>query len=561
MASILRIALCFLICALPQLVSANIGVLRAGEHGDFTRITVSLLRDVTELRHEQLGPTTFALVISPAPTGLDSSRLFDRIDRSRLKSIVQTDRGFELSVNCKCQPTVVLQGPNLIVVDVFDDVDLDPDTLPIFPDALGGVPRTLHELTPSALRNETFQLDYSVVDRVSRKVSSRLAETFQVEGFSELAPAILDSAGHDSLSELINVPGSRVGPASRCLWSAKVWGYLEGTSIDVDKEAQYGRLPVDLSHFDNLDALFDAEAIRFLASGRLEEARVVIMLTEKEFEEIDAYDAFERMIAGAFHIESQRFGDCNPLDDILLAAMRRPSDIPNRMKIATMVTFEKLPLGLQIILFPRLEELFSELSENAFPEVKKHLRTETALAYRMPMEQIESEYAPDPDTLAALTVELRGTDLEIESWHASFLSYLENGRYFDAVSSLSTDTPLSRVDRQRAVTDLVDHLVSYAETVTFVQIALASVPYFDPPPSQKALVGLKERLEKEGFAPLATSTDPTGKATHDGSTTEMGLIRDDTDIRTFKNWSVAEARERIEEAERLRRELLARLSR
>ena len=82
-----------------------------------------------------------------------------------------------------------------------------------------------------------------------------------------------------------------------------------------------------------------------------------------------------------------------------------------------------------------------------------------------------------------------------------------------------------------------------------------------PPPSQKALVGLKERLEKEGFAPLATSTDPTGKATHDGSTTEMGLIRDDTDIRTFKNWSVAEARERIEEAERLRRELLARLSR
>ena len=82
-----------------------------------------------------------------------------------------------------------------------------------------------------------------------------------------------------------------------------------------------------------------------------------------------------------------------------------------------------------------------------------------------------------------------------------------------------------------------------------------------PPPSQKALVGLEERLEKEGFAPLATSTDPTEKATYDGPTTEMGLIRDDTDIRTFKNGSVAEARERIESAERLRRELLARLSR
>lgn len=575
MAEFVRITIVVLVGILPQLVMANTGILRGGEHNDFTRITISIEDDVREIRQEQIGPKLYRLVVSPPPTTLDSSRLFDRIGQNRLNSIVQTESGLVIGVNCDCQPSTILDRPNLIVVDIHEVGGTHPDALPSLPTEVGVLPKSSRIATP---QNELFKLDHSLVDRINRTVSAQLVDTFHIKGFAELAHAVSDPVDPDPSQQRIVQTVLRDGLANRCALSDRIWDQLTGNAQTSEAAAEYKEEQFDLSVLDHSDALLQSETIRLLAQGRLEEARMTSIQTEDFAATSDAFALIEGMLVGSADIGGVRFGDCNPFDDLLIASMQHPSDIPNHVKITTMVTFEKLSTGLQILLFSRLEDLFAEISEHVFSDLTHHIHAENALASRVPIELDDADQIADPDGLAALTVELRGTEREVESWTAAFLSFLEHRRYFDALNALSTDAPLALVDRQRAVKDLADHLVNHADTVTFLEIALAFVPRMEPLPPPQTLAAIQDRLLREGFGRTVLSLADTSEMileneAHTAHVHGMDLAADstspwepqplekDASERTTDTWSVAQARTRVEASQKLREELSARLSR
>ena len=575
MAEIARIAIVFLLVVFPQIASANTGILRGGEHDDFTRITLSVEDDVRQLRQDQIGPKLFALVVSPPLTNLDSSRLFERIGQNRLKSFVQTESGLAIGVNCDCQPSVTLVKPNLIVVDIHDAGGTKLDALPSLPTEAAVLPMSSRNSTP---QNDLFKLDHSLVERINRSVSSQLVDAFHIKGFAELAHAVSDPVNTDQLHLRTVEAVLRDGLADRCALPDNIWDHLPDDVQTSEATSHDKGSPFDLSDLDHSDALLQAETIRLLAQGRLEEARITKMQTEDFAATSDAYDLIEGMLVGSTDVGGFRFGDCNPLDDLLIAGMRHPSDIPNHVKITTLVTFEKLSTGLQVLLFPRLEDLFAEISEHVFSNLTQHVHAEKALASRRPVELGDADQIADPDGLAALTVELRGTEREVESWNAAFLSFLEHGRYFDALNALSADLPLAPVDRLRAVTDLADHLVKHADTVTFVEIALAFVPRMDPQPPHQTLAAIQGRLMKEGFgqtvlSPAMTSDKVSGNAAPMALSNRIDVGPDNTlplepkatdndaSPRTSDTWSVKMARTRVDASQKLRQELSARLSR
>ncbi|MFN3157337.1 hypothetical protein, partial [Marivita cryptomonadis] len=127
-----------------------------------------------------------------------------------------------------------------------------------------------------------------------------------------------------------------------------------------------------------------------------------------------------------------------------------------------------------------------------------------------------------------------------------------------------------------ALTTLVDRLVADADSITFVQIALAAVPTLEPAPSRAALARLEERLVDEGFDVPGLLMEQSDPPTDQGQADIIEAWNSTTTDTTFPNsavednlrndapvekWTVALARERVAAAERLREDVLERLSR
>lgn len=568
MADMFRFALVFVCCAFPLSAAANTGVLRGGEHGSFTRMTVAVEKDVQEWHMQNLGAQSFLLRISPAITSLDDSRLFDRIDSDRIASVSQTAEGLVVGLDCECKPVVLLEDARLIIIDVQENHRVQPAYVPVLPPEDGRFPeRSEHQ----SVKTDLFPVDYSVMDRVHRTVSSQLSDTSHIQGFSSLAKALPEPTETHEPAAFDDVVLSDLGHAKACSWYENVWERINARS-DENKENRLGAsISADWADPDLADTLSQNSVLSYLSEGRLEEAKMAISNFATPPRDRTEFIEFEKMLLGSADIGAHRFGECNPLHDVLIATMRAPHDAPSEVKISVVNTFATFPIGLQMLLYPGIEPYISEISPDLFPELSQHHRAEITLGDRMPEQAPPSEASTDPDALAALTIELRGTELEQESWQAAFRSYLAHGRYFDALAALSTDAALDEATRERGATDLVSHLVDAADSVTFVEIALAFVPNLEPSPSKNAMSRLEKRLSDEGFtiSPRSSAThqerERLGAAGADVETTQLTIGLDlpveHPPVWSSDDWTVEKARERLVAAEALRREVTARLGR
>ena len=553
--------------AIPQPVLGATGVVRGGEHSGFTRLTVSTESGLSDVQAERTGQRQYALVFTPSLSRVDSSRVFDRLNANRVAAVTPKDGGLEVVLNCDCEPIVTLDSHGLVIVDIAERSADAVANLPLLPSAAGELPPAPRRTFDDAGDDSgVFALDFSVLDRVNRAIAAQIGETTQINGFSELAvPPFEDpivAAGN--LKEDAPTPA----PRDRCHWSDAIWVRADGSfQVAESDESKGADLVADAS-----SAFGDAIVVDFLSDGRLDEARIAFLSQDPDVNQRETFAQFEAMLDGTAEPGRLRFGDCNPFDDVLIASLLHEADIPNSVKIDLMNTFGQLPTGLQIALYPKLTWLIGDAQDTLFPELAQHLAAEQALIERLPRDRESAGLDQDPDALAAVSVELRGTNHEKQSWKASFDSYLANQRYFDALRDLADDPPLTETELRRATTDLIDHLVAHADSITFLQVALAVVPDLDPAPSEAALAGISARLSAEGFTAETLSVAQTAPVSEMALGTYSGVSdggphNEDRPIPpaaptpSIVEWTVTMARESAESAQELRRSLAETLSR
>lgn len=105
---------------LPGSLSAQSLPVKSGEHGDFTRIVVTIPDGASWSLARGQEPRTYRLDVGADGISFDTSTVFDRIDRSRISALNAETGGsnlrFELS--CDCVATGFLHQEDMVVVDV-----------------------------------------------------------------------------------------------------------------------------------------------------------------------------------------------------------------------------------------------------------------------------------------------------------------------------------------------------------------------------------------------------------------------------------------------------------
>lgn len=555
----------------PQAVSAATGVVRGGEHPGFTRLTVSTDQILSDVQAQTTGQGRYQLAFTPGLSTVDSSRVFDRLNANRVTAVIPKDNGLEIVLNCNCEAIATLGSPGLVIIDISERPDFQAAELPLLPNVTAVLPnQTWRPVDDSGL----FALDFSVLDRLNKTISAQIGQTAHISGFSELA--VLAHRNAPVVDREQTEAISSAPQHDRCAWSDAIWATFGGPPNAAHDEAPDDTVLVD----QDAIALQDALVVQFLSEGRLEEARIAFLAWDPVEEERQNWTQFEAMFDATADPGALRLGDCNPFDDLLIAAMKHEADVPNSVKIDLLNAFSVLPVGLQLRLYQRLTWLVGESGDTLFPGLSQHFAAELAMAERVPVDQDKSGPEIDPDRLAAISIELRGTDHEKQSWQASFASYLAHQRYFDALHDLADDPPLTAPERSLAVSELVDHLVTHADSITFVQIALAVLPDLDPAPSEAALNRVADRLALEGFTSVAqTATeafpdavldsapkpDDAGELLPSVERDTSPSIGGDTPVASpegvTENLTVALARQRAEAAQALRQSLVETLSR
>ena len=129
-----------LLVALPHAVLANVGIVRGGEHGDFTRLTISTEKDVSLTNEEKAGSEKYHISLTPALVELDGTLLFQRLNANRVKAVTLSERGVEITLNCECEQQVTLENPRLIVIDIAERQTENAKPVPAPPKAIGVFP-------------------------------------------------------------------------------------------------------------------------------------------------------------------------------------------------------------------------------------------------------------------------------------------------------------------------------------------------------------------------------------------------------------------------------------
>lgn len=104
--------------AQAQAQAQNI-LVTTGEHASFTRLVLQSARPITwQLQPRVEGGTSRTLSITEAGANIDISRAFQRIPRSRLASLIRTQAGLELHLNCDCPINAWTEREGLVVLDI-----------------------------------------------------------------------------------------------------------------------------------------------------------------------------------------------------------------------------------------------------------------------------------------------------------------------------------------------------------------------------------------------------------------------------------------------------------
>ena len=117
-----RLLIAFLLL-FPTLGAAQTVRVLGGEHNEFTRLTFGIPTGV-EWDLEEVG-TGFRLNLSRPVSEFDLSKAFDRIERTRVLSIVPSDdrKYLEVALGCACEIEMFRAGANLLAVDLTGQSD------------------------------------------------------------------------------------------------------------------------------------------------------------------------------------------------------------------------------------------------------------------------------------------------------------------------------------------------------------------------------------------------------------------------------------------------------
>jgi len=112
----------FIFGFLPCQISAEPVTIRSGEHDTFTRLVLAI-EEGTEwnvVRSDE----GFSVQLINENDGFDTSGVFDRIPRERLKGLRQiSSNSLSLETNCDCSIDTFLWRADRLVVDVLDNAD------------------------------------------------------------------------------------------------------------------------------------------------------------------------------------------------------------------------------------------------------------------------------------------------------------------------------------------------------------------------------------------------------------------------------------------------------
>lgn len=118
-------------CWLILMLWANVAfgatvTVRAGEHDTFTRFVVATDQPVDFSYGQTADEITLQL---PGLTTALLGQAFERVGRSRIRSIATTGEALSFAKSCDCEALVYRIGESLIVIDVYDDAPSQPVAL------------------------------------------------------------------------------------------------------------------------------------------------------------------------------------------------------------------------------------------------------------------------------------------------------------------------------------------------------------------------------------------------------------------------------------------------
>lgn len=552
---------------------ANTGIVRGGEHGSFTRLTIASERPMESVENTSLGEAKFHLVSTPAFSKLNTNLMFDRLSADRVASIRVLNTALELQVNCTCDIETRVETNNLLVIDIFESPETETVALPLLPFKSGAFPELPEAPPQPSPTTDAFSLDLSAVDRLAKSIATQISQNSHIAGFSDIPLKLRD--GEHQAAELDATPSSSIeGIDGLCQLSEAVWSVISTETPDVIGIANGGSYAGSFTEgaMSDHEVITRQQVVDFLSHGLLEEARATFKLIADPPEDAAGFSKFVAAVSGSAPAVSGRFGSCDPLFDILLAATTNEADIPGNIKLQILQDFELLSPGLQIQLYPRLNTLLGE-EKSLFPQLVTHVNLEESLAQRKTsLAGDKGHKIGDPDSLAALTTELRGTEREVESWEAAFNAYLDHNRFFDALGNLEDAASLPPQVRELAVSKLVEALVDHAGSATFVQVAMTSLRDLDPSIDAVDARKIVDRLNEEGFSDEARSVaellEPVPVAAPNGTRSGAGASTrtDDTTLLNSQDTlagssgspeqlSVAIAQDQLDQSSRVREAL------
>lgn len=124
----IRAAFFVLTAVFPGLALAQSVPVRSGEHGDFTRLVFDMPEGTEWTLEQDIAARRVTLRFGTEGLTVDPSRVFSRIDRSRLAEIVPSDNasGADLTLSCACSAEAFVLRDRMLVVDIRPATGADP---------------------------------------------------------------------------------------------------------------------------------------------------------------------------------------------------------------------------------------------------------------------------------------------------------------------------------------------------------------------------------------------------------------------------------------------------
>lgn len=116
------IRLCLILWALMVgAVQAQEIPVRSGEHDNFTRLVFDVASDAPWSLAQEGARLT--MTFPEHRGGFDTGQIFNRIDRSRVATVSETQSALAVELACNCTATAFASGPDMVVLDVSDAPD------------------------------------------------------------------------------------------------------------------------------------------------------------------------------------------------------------------------------------------------------------------------------------------------------------------------------------------------------------------------------------------------------------------------------------------------------